>query len=431
MGTLQERYTIGVVGLGYVGLPLAVEFAVSGFTVIGFDISERRVATLKAGTDPTGEVEPGKFARAKVRYTDEAKDLAETNFIIVAVPTPITDHNRPDLSALRGASAIVGIHLQKGSVVVYESTVYPGVTEEVCLPIIEKESGMRLGKDFGIGYSPERINPGDREHTVDRIVKVVSGSDAATTKAVEEVYSAVIKAGCFVAKDIKTAEAAKVIENTQRDLNIALMNELSIIFEKIGIRTKDVLAAASTKWNFHAYHPGLVGGHCIGVDPYYLTYKAEELGYAPRVILAGRAINDSMGRHVSRQVIEGLNECEKVPKRSRAIVLGLTFKENVSDTRNSKVADIIRELQRYGVEVFADDPMVPDEELARFGVPRLRFEDASDIDCVVLATPHEPFRKLRLDDIKARMNERPLLVDIRSVFPEEEAKRKGFVYRCL
>src|SRR3989338_2656355 len=333
---------IAVVGLGYVGLPLALALS-NHFEVIGFDINKEKINSLNKGIDPTRENDLS--LKANIRFVSDETELKKANFIIVAVPTPVTEAKHPNLTYLEKSSELVGRNLQRGAIVVYESTVYPVVTEEICLPILEKTSGLKLIDDFKIGYSPERINPGDKEHTIDKVIKIISGIDKESLEEISKVYSKVTRAGIHKAKNIKTAEAAKVIENIQRDLNIALMNELSIIFDKIGIKTKDVLAAASTKWNFHKYHPGLVGGHCIGVDPYYLTHKAQQLGYEPKVILAGRGINDSMARTVAKQVIGALAE----PTQSRVLVLGLTFKENVNDYRNSKAKDVIDELRSAGV----------------------------------------------------------------------------------
>ncbi|RMG98986.1 MAG: nucleotide sugar dehydrogenase, partial [Candidatus Dadabacteria bacterium] len=347
---------MAVVGLGYVGLPLAVAFG-RKVPTLGFDVSEAKVAALRRGVDPTGELSADDLASTRIEYTTNPGDLRRASFVVVAVPTPIDRHKKPDLGPIVAASRSIGQNLTPGTVVVYESTVYPGVTEEVCVPVLERESGLACGRDFKVGYSPERINPGDKEHTLERIVKVVAGQDAETLEVVARVYETVVEAGVHRAPTIKTAEAAKVIENTQRDLNIALMNELSVIFNRMGIETRAVLEAAGTKWNFLRFTPGLVGGHCIGVDPYYLTYKAEELGYKPQVILAGRAINDGMGKYVAESTVKGLIRCGRAVQGSRVLVLGLTFKENVSDLRNSRVADVIAELRDYGVEVLAHDPL--------------------------------------------------------------------------
>ncbi len=365
--TFQPK--IAVVGLGYVGLPLLVEFGKATYEpVIGFDVSRKRVESLSRGEDFNNDVPVVDLGRIKARYSDDPAILREANFLIVAVPTPLGAANQPDLSGMRAVCKTIGQQLQAGSVVVFESTVYPGVTEEICVPIIEETSGLLCGRDWKIGYSPERINPGDTEHTVDKIIKVVSGSDSPALEIISKVYGVVCRAGVHKAPSIQTAEAAKVIENIQRDLNIALMNELSIIFGKIGINTHDVLDAAGTKWNFHKYRPGLVGGHCIGVDPYYLTYRAQEFGYHPEVILAGRRINDSMSEHVADLMIKGLVEGGKVVQGSKVLVMGLAFKENIRDTRNSKIFQSIDKLQSYGVQVMGWDPHLTREEVEGFGL---------------------------------------------------------------
>ncbi len=344
---MQDKFKICVVGVGYVGLPLANEFSKAGYHVIGFDSSEKRAADLKLGIDSSKSIPMDDLKRSSIIFTADPRCITDCNFIIVAVPTPITDSKLPDLEALKSASKFVGEHMQRGSIVVFESTVYPGVTREICVPIIEKHSGLICGKDWKVGYSPERINPGDGTHTIDKVIKIVSGMDKDSLETIAGVYGTVCKAGVFRAKSIETAEAAKIIENIQRDLNIALMNELSIIFQKMGIDTKDVIEAACTKWNFHKYMPGLVGGHCIGVDPYYLTYRAQEIGYHPRVILAGRMLNDSMAKHVAEMTIKALSKASK-SQNPRILVLGITFKENVPDTRNSNVKDMIAELKSFG-----------------------------------------------------------------------------------
>ena len=353
---------ICVVGLGYVGLPLAMEFA-KKFDTIGFDINQTRIDGLKNGIDITGEVESYKIKESNLKLSSNPEDIKNADFVIVAVPTPIDKNKNPDLKYIKGASELVGKNMKKGAIIVFESTVYPGTTDEVCKEILEKESGMKFGEDFKLGYSPERINPGDTVHTIDKIVKIVSGSDEETTDKIAEVYSSIITAGVYKAKDIRTAEAAKVIENIQRDMNIGLMNELSLIFEKMGIDTHDVLKAAGTKWNFHKYTPGLVGGHCIGIDPYYLTSKAEEVGYEPRFILAGRRVNEYMAEHIKNLVIKKMNQAKKVISGSKVLILGLAFKPNVNDTRNSKVEDLINHLKKEGIEVVAYDPFIEENEV--------------------------------------------------------------------
>ncbi|MDD2238182.1 MAG: nucleotide sugar dehydrogenase [Kiritimatiellae bacterium] len=379
---MAKSEVIGLVGLGYVGMPLAMAFA-EQYRVIGFDASQRRISELKAGKDSTGEFSAEELRAAdRLELTVDPAALMDCTFIIVAVPTPLGDFKEPDLTALRGASVAVGKILKPGMAVVYESTVYPGVTEEECLPLLERESGLKLG-DFDLGYSPERVNPGDREHTVAHIKKIVSGHSAASLERVRRVYGSVIVAGVHAAPTIKTAEAAKVIENVQRDLNIALMNELAKIFSLMGIDTHEVLEAAGTKWNFHRYHPGLVGGHCIGVDPYYLTHRALQLGYHPEVILAGRRINDSMSHYVGEQTICAMVRSKRLPQESRVLVMGLTFKENVPDIRNSKAVDVVHFLARYGADVTVWEPMLsPDEIRERFGFKTGTLDDVSELDAV-------------------------------------------------
>ena len=420
---------ICVVGLGYVGLPLAVAFAKTGLApVIGFNNTEEKIKKLLAGIDPTNEVGDEAVKKAKIIYTTDPAKIKEANFIIVAVPTPIDDNNQPDLSMVESASAIVGQNLSAGSTIVYESTVYPGVTEEICLPILEKESGLAGGRDFKIGYSPERINPGDHEHGVAKVIKVVSGQDAQTLDLVASVYGLVCKAGVHRAPTIKPAEAAKVIENIQRDLNIALMNELALIFEKLNIDTQAVVEAASTKWNFHRYHPGLVGGHCIGVDPYYLTYRAQQLGYKPEIILAGRHLNDSMARLLAERVIAVLPK----PKGAKALVLGLTFKENINDFRNSKSKDVIKTLQKAGLEVMAMDPMAQDGELEKlFGIKNSTWEEVNNLDAVVYIVPHKKFADISLAKLKGKCGSNPVLFDLRRVYSRLEAEKLGFKYLTL
>ncbi len=387
----MEKRTIAVVGLGYVGLPLAVELA-KHFPIIGFDINEKRVRTLKDGVDPNGEVDSEDLEKSALSFSSDPSIIKKADFVIVAVPTPIDDHHNPDLSPVIGASETVGNNLKKGAIVVYESTVYPGVTEDICVPILERTSGMKWKEGFHVGYSPERINPGDKVHTFCTITKVVSGDTKETLDTVAEVYSAAVTAGVHKASSIKVAEAAKVIENTQRDVNIALMNELKIIFDKVGISTKEVLAAAGTKWNFLPFEPGLVGGHCIGVDPYYLAYKAEELGHHPQLIIAGRRINDAMGRYFARELIKSMIHKKKTVKTSRVLILGITFKENVPDIRNSRVIDIINELMDFGVKVDVWDPVAyPEEVEEEYGVKLIKRPKEGQYDAVVLAVKHEPF----------------------------------------
>lgn len=390
---------IAVVGLGYVGLPIAVAFGKQQ-RVIGFDINKAKIAELQKGLDRTGEVSSADLKATDVHYTYQPGDLKAADFIIVAVPTPINEALQPDLTALRRSSELIGANLSPGSIVVFESTVYPGATEEVCRPILEQASGMKCGVDFKLGYSPERINPGDKEHTLEKITKVVSAQDEASLDIIANTYGLVVKAGIHRAPSIKVAEAAKVIENTQRDLNIALMNELALIFHRLGIDTKSVLEAAGTKWNFLKFSPGLVGGHCIGVDPYYLTSKAESVGYHPQVILAGRRINNGMGKFVAEQTMKRLSELARPVKDLKVAVLGLSFKENVPDLRNSRVPDIIHELREYGVQVLVHDPIVePEEAVEEYGIHLSTWDHLSDIDGIILAVAHRVYADMGLQKL--------------------------------
>jgi UDP-N-acetyl-D-galactosamine dehydrogenase len=408
---------IAVVGLGYVGLPLALELAKHYPGTLGFDIHEAKVAELRNGVDRTHEVAPGALRETTLAMTSRLEDLRGTDFFIVAVPTPVDGWNRPDLSPVTKASEALGQVIGKGSIVVYESTVFPGVTEEICGPILERESGLKCGLDFKLGYSPERINPGDKVHTVDKIVKVVAGQDPEASEIIASVYGSIIKAGIHRASSIKVAETAKVIENTQRDINIALMNELAIICEKVGIRTKDVLAAARTKWNFLPFAPGLVGGHCIGVDPYYLTTKAEELGYHPEVILAGRRINDGMGQYVAQKLVKLLIQQQIKVKTARVGILGLTFKENVHDIRNSKVPDIVAELKDFGITSLIHDPMAdPADTLHEYGLELLPGSALVELDALILAVNHAVFLEPGIEALVRRLNPKAVFIDIKSCF---------------
>ena len=420
MRTGTSRH-IAVVGLGYVGLPIAVAFGKLG-PVIGFDINEKKIGELHQGIDRTGEVSPADLQAAQVRYTCEPSDLKAADFIIVAVPTPISEALQPDLKALRMCSEIIGANLSPGTIVVYESTVYPGATEEVCLPILENKSGMKAGVDFKVAYSPERINPGDKEHTLEKIVKVVSAQDAESLDIVAKTYGLVVKAGIHRAPSIKVAEAAKVIENTQRDLNIALMNELALIFHRLDIDTKSVLEAAGTKWNFLKFYPGLVGGHCIGVDPYYLTTKAESVGYHPQVILAGRRINNGMGKFVAEQTMKLIGQLGRPINDLKVAVLGLTFKENVPDLRNSKVPDIIKELREYGVQVVVHDPIAEAEDaIAEYGIYLSEWGAIKNVDGVVLAVSHRAYHEMGVAQLLKilRSQQEGVFVDVKSVFDRE------------
>ena len=417
---------VAVVGLGYVGLPLAVEFG-KKFRTVGYDLSAEKVASYRRHIDPTGEISSEDLeSAAKLEVTTDPKDLAAADIVIVAVPTPIDAARQPDFSPLVSSSTTVGKHMKRGAIVVYESTVYPGATEEVCIPVLEKNSGMKWLKDFNVGYSPERINPGDKEHTLTRITKVVSGDTPETLEKVAGIYAAVVKAGVYRASSIKVAEAAKVIENTQRDLNIALMNELSIIFRKIGIDTLEVLQAAGTKWNFLPFRPGLVGGHCIGVDPYYLTHKAEMLGYHPEVILAGRRINDDMGKFIAEQTVKELIRCGHSVKGAKINVLGLTFKEDVPDLRNSKVIDVINELRNFGVEVFVHDP-VPDprEAVHEYGVRLVSWDALPRADAMIAAVAHKQFTGMSASQLAAKLVPKGCFMDVKASFDASALRAAG------
>jgi UDP-N-acetyl-D-glucosamine/UDP-N-acetyl-D-galactosamine dehydrogenase len=420
--------TVAVIGLGYVGLPLVVEFG-KQLRTIGFDIAQAKVEACLRGTDPSRELPDAALAAAThAVYTADAAMLAEADIIIVAVPTPVDEAHIPDFRPLVGASTSVGRHLKKGAIVVYESTVYPGATEEVCIPVLERESGLTWKQDFFVGYSPERINPGDKEHTLTKILKIVSGDTPETLEAVARLYERIVEPGVHRASSIKAAEAAKVIENTQRDLNIALMNELAILFDKLGIDTSEVLEAAGTKWNFLKFKPGLVGGHCIGVDPYYLTHKADMLGYHPQVILAGRRINDGMGKFIAEQTIKQMIASGSHVKGAKVNVLGLTFKENCGDLRNSKVIDIIRELQSYGVEICVTDPQAEAEEAVHeYGVTLLPWSALPRAEAVVAAVSHRQFLALGVEDIAAKLVPGGVFIDVKAAF--DAAALRGAGYR--
>jgi UDP-N-acetyl-D-galactosamine dehydrogenase len=421
--------SVAVVGLGYVGLPIAVAFG-KCHPAIGFDINKTKIEELQRGFDRTGEVSADDLKISRVQYTAEPAELKKADFIIVAVPTPINEALQPDLKALRMSSELIGKNLSPGTIVVYESTVYPGVTEEVCLPILEKMSGLKSGVDFKVGYSPERINPGDKEHTLEKIVKVVSAQDEESLEIVARTYASVVKAGIHKASSIKVAEAAKVIENTQRDLNIALMNELALIFHRLGIDTKSVLEAAGTKWNFLKFFPGLVGGHCIGVDPYYLTAKAESVGYHPQVILAGRRINNGMGKFVGEQTMKRLSQLDRPVKDLRVAVLGLTFKEDVPDLRNSRVPDIIRELREYGVQVVVHDPLAEREEAAaEYGIDLSGWDSLKGADGIVLAVAHRAYADMGSQKLLTllRNQERGVVIDVKGVLDQTQLP-KSFAY---
>lgn len=420
---------IGIVGLGYVGLPLAACF-VPLYQTIGFDINETRVKELNRNFDRTEELSSEQLAAFNMEYTHDPSLLADTKLIIVTVPTPINNHKAPDLTPVIKASQTVGKHMRPGTIVVYESTVYPGVTEDICISILEKYSGLNVGKGFKVGYSPERVNPGDKEHTVPKIKKVVSGQDKQSTELIASIYGSVIEAGIHIAPNIKTAEAAKVIENIQRDLNIALINELSLIFNKLGIDTREVLDAAATKWNFIKFEPGMVGGHCIGVDPYYLTYKAEEIGYHPDVILAGRRINDGMGKYIAEQTVKKLIEACKPVKASRVLIMGITFKENVPDIRNTRVVDIYHELREYGINVSIYDPWADPEEVEHeYGLSlNSDLDGQGPYDAIIAAVKHREFASMSLEVIKAKMTNIPVLIDVKGIYDRQEANSLGILH---
>lgn len=421
--------SISLIGLGYVGMPIAVAFS-KKVNVIGYDLNETKIQLYKSGIDPTKEVGNDAIRSCSVEFTSDETALRRAKFHIVAVPTPVFDDHTPDLTPVKGACCILGRNLTRGSVVVFESTVYPGVTEEVCVPILEKESGMKCGVDFKVGYSPERINPGDKVHRLETITKIVSGMDAETLDVVEKVYELVVEAGVYRASCIRVAEAAKVIENSQRDINIAFMNELSIIFNKLGIDTKSVLEAAGTKWNFLKFYPGLVGGHCIGVDPYYLTYKAEQVGYHSQVILSGRRINDDMGKYVAENVVKNLIKAGKAVKDARVAILGFTFKENCPDTRNTKIIDIVKELREYGIEPSIADPAADAAEAKNlYGIRFVDVSAVSGMDAVVLAVAHDEFSRLEITDIDRFFGKgQKVLLDIKGLLDRNEYENAGYLY---
>jgi UDP-N-acetyl-D-glucosamine/UDP-N-acetyl-D-galactosamine dehydrogenase len=423
---MPENAVVAVIGLGYVGLPLAVEFG-KKYVTIGFDLSDVKIAAYRNGLDPTGELRPEELRAATgLRFTTDAAGLREADFVVVAVPTPIDEAHQPDFGPLLSASAAIGANLKRGATIVYESTVYPGATEEICVPVIEQHSGMQWKRDFFVGYSPERINPGDKEHTLPRIIKVVSGDTSETLARVAAMYGSIVTAGVYRASSIRVAEAAKVIENTQRDLNIALMNELALLFHKIGIDTTEVLEAAGTKWNFLPFRPGLVGGHCIGVDPYYLTHKADKLGYHPQVILAGRRINDGMGKYVAEQTVKQMIQAGSPVKGEHVTVLGLTFKENCPDIRNSRVIDVVHELESYGLTVHVHDPVADPEEAHReYGVELKPWEALPRAGAIVAAVAHRQFRERPVDDYVAKLTKGGLYVDVKCQADVEALRARG------
>lgn len=429
---INKKEKLAVVGMGYVGFPLAVAFAEKGFDVIGFDISQNKIDEYLNKNDPTNEVGNERLAKIKnIYFTSDEKELNKAKFIIIAVPTPVLKNKMPDLRPIEGATQIVGRNLSKGAIVVYESTVYPGVTEDICLPILEKESKLKCGVNFKIGYSPERINPGDEVHRVENITKITSGIDEESAGIIAQVYEQIIKAGVYKATSIKVAEAAKVIENSQRDINIAFVNELALIFDKMGIDTLEVLEAAGTKWNFLPFKPGLVGGHCIGVDPYYLANKAEEIGHHAEVILSGRKTNDGMGKFIAEKTIKKLIEIGKVVKDSHVLIMGLTFKENCPDLRNSKVEDIINELKEYNIKVSVIDPIADEREAKReYNVSLEKFENISKVDAVILAVGHKEYKNINLNTLKNIYSEKNkmVLVDVKGILNKQEAINLGYEF---
>lgn len=431
---ISGEKNLAVVGLGYVGMPIAVAFAKKGIHVIGFDINEGKIGLYRSGVDPTKEVGDDTIIRSQVHFTSAENELRQARFIIVAVPTPVNSDHTPNLSPVEKASIIIGRNLGKGSIVVYESTVYPGVTEDVCVPILEKESGLRYGEDFKIGYSPERINPGDKVHTLSTIRKIVSGMDEESLDIIKNVYDLVVEAGTYPVSSIKTAEAIKVVENSQRDINIAFMNELAMVFDRMGIDTNEVVDGMNTKWNALGFRPGLVGGHCIGVDPYYFTYEAEKLGYHSQIILNGRIVNDSMGAYVADAAVRKMIEAGQAPVRSSVAVLGLTFKENCPDTRNSKVNDIIKRLEVYGIHPIVVDPWADEEDARReYGIELTQLEKVSDMDCVIVAVAHNEFKNLSLSDIETFYkpeikSDEKVLIDVKGLYNIEDLEETNIKY---
>lgn len=429
---LNKEETISLVGLGYVGMPIAVAFA-KKVNVIGFDLNEKKIEMYKAGIDPTYEVGNDVIKKSTIDFTSDETRLRDAKFHIVAVPTPINSDKTPDLTSIEGASTTVGRNLTKGSVVVYESTVYPGVTEDICIPILEKESGLKCGIDFKVGYSPERINPGDKIHRLETIKKIVSGVDEESHELIAKVYELVIEAGVHRASSIKVAEAAKVVENSQRDINIAFMNELAMVFDRMGIDTKEVVEAMNTKWNALGFTPGLVGGHCIGVDPYYFVYEAEKIGYHSQIILSGRKVNDGMGAFVADATIKQLVLAGRAPRNAKVAILGLTFKENCPDTRNSKVEDIIKRLKEYEIVPIVVDPWANEEvAIKEYGVKLTLIEDIKGVDCLILAVAHDEFRNMSLENLNKLFNEsennEKIIIDVKSIFDRSLVEQFGFRY---
>ena len=427
---VKKEETLALVGLGYVGMPIAIAFAKKGLNVIGFDLNKAKIELYKSGVDPTLEVGDEVIRNTTVRFTSDENELKKAKFIIVAVPTPVNTDHTPDLTPVIGASEIVGRNLMKGAIVVYESTVYPGCTEHVCIPILEKESGLKCGKDFKIGYSPERINPGDKVHRLENIHKIVSGCDAESLEEIKNVYDIVIEVGTYPVSNMRTAEAVKVVENSQRDINIAFMNELAMVFDRMDIDTNEVVDGMNTKWNALGFRPGLVGGHCIGVDPYYFTYEAEKLGYHSQIILNGRIVNDSMGAYVADAAIKQMIAAGQAPKKSKVVILGLTVKENCPDTRNSKVDDIIKQMNSYGIQPVVVDPWASERDAMReYGVTLTKIEDVRDADCVIVAVAHNEFKAMTLDELKKLYKNgtdaEKVFIDVKGLYPIDDLRSSG------
>lgn len=430
---VNKEETMSVVGLGYVGMPLAVAFAAKGINVIGFDLNEKKIELYKSGIDPTKEVGDEAIRTTTIRFTPDENELKKAKFHIVAVPTPVNTDHTPDLTPVIGASEIVGRNLTKGSIVVFESTVYPGCTEDVCIPVLEKASGLKCGEDFKIGYSPERINPGDKVHRLENIRKIVSGMDKESAEEIKNIYDIVIEVGTYPVSNIKTAEAVKVVENSQRDINIAFMNELAMVFDRMNIDTNEVIDGMNTKWNALGFRPGLVGGHCIGVDPYYFTYEAEKLGYHSQIILSGRIVNDNMGKYVADAAVKKMVEAGQAPKNSKVVIMGLTFKENCPDIRNSKVEDIIKRLGEYNIKPLVVDPWADkNEALAEYGVQLTDIKDISDADCVIMAVAHKEFKELGLEGVKKLFrdtdNANKVFLDVKGLYTVEDLNASGMKY---
>lgn len=430
---INKEETMSVVGLGYVGMPLAVAFAAKGINVIGFDLNEKKIELYKSGIDPTKEVGNEAIRTTTIRFTPDENELKKAKFHIVAVPTPVNTDHTPDLTPVIGASEIVGRNLTKGSIVVFESTVYPGCTEDVCIPVLEKASGLKCGEDFKIGYSPERINPGDKVHRLENIRKIVSGMDKESAEEIKNIYDIVIEVGTYPVSNIKTAEAVKVVENSQRDINIAFMNELAMVFDRMNIDTNEVVDGMNTKWNALGFRPGLVGGHCIGVDPYYFTYEAEKLGYHSQIILSGRIVNDNMGKYVADAAVKKMVEAGQAPKNSKVVIMGLTFKENCPDIRNSKVEDIIKRLHEYEIKPLVVDPWANKAEaLAEYGIELTDMNDVHDADCVIMAVAHKEFKSLGLEGVEKLFrdtdNANKVFLDVKGLYTVEELEASGMKY---